>query len=295
MPPLPFSRALVIVNPIAGRGRAERAARELCAALEREGAAVELCATGRKGDARARAASVGPELERVVVVGGDGTVSEVLEGLRQHELPILIVPMGTANVMGLDLKLPRDAARALAVLHGDQRQKIDVARVNGAALSFLVTGVGIDALVVRRLEELRRGPITHWSWVRAAASVFLHYREPRLSVELDGVPVEGRFGFVIFSNVIHYGGLRVLSADRRLDDGLFDAYLFRGCGRFGLLAHGLRALGPGFPSSRCERHRARRIRVSSETPVPYQVDGDLGGLTPLEVEVLAQPFTLLVP
>ncbi len=295
MPTLPFSRALVIVNPIAGRGRAERASHALREALEREGATVELCATSRKGDARERAARVGPEFERLVVVGGDGTVSEVLEGLPRHELPILIVPMGTANVMGLDLKLPRDAERALAVLHGDRRQRIDVARVNGEALSFLVTGVGIDALVVRELERLRRGPITHWSWARAALNVLKRYREPRLTVELDGVPLEGRFGFVIFSNVINYGGLRVLSADRRLDDGLFEAYLFRGCSRLGLLAHGLRALGPGFPSSRCERHRARRIRVNSEEPVPYQVDGDLGGLTPLEVEVLAQPFTLLVP
>jgi diacylglycerol kinase family enzyme len=197
--------------------------------------------------------------------------------------------------MGLDLGLPRDATRALAVLHGDRRQRIDVARVNGCALSFLVSGVGFDALVVRELERLRRGPISKWTWARAAASVLLRYREPSLVVELDGVPLTGRFGFVLFSNVIHYGGLRVLSADRQLDDGLFEAYLFRGCGRIGLVGHGLRALLSGLPSSRCERHRARRMHVSSDTPVPYQVDGDLGGETPLDIEVLAQPFTLLVP
>jgi len=295
MPGLPFSRALVIVNPIAGRGRAERAARELKAALEREGVAVELCATAQKGDARARATRIGPELERLVVVGGDGTVREALEGLTRHDLPILILPMGTANVMGRDLGLPRDAAGALAVLRGGRRQRLDVARVNGASLSFLVSGVGFDAFVVRELERVRRGPITHASWVRAAASAFVHYREPQLTVELDGRPVEGRFGFVLFSNVIHYGGMRVLARDRQLDDGLFEAYLFRGCGRLGLVRHGLRALLQGFPSSRCKRHRARRIRVSSETPVPYQVDGDLAGETPLEIELLAQPFTLLVP
>ena len=295
MASLPFQRVLVIVNPIAGRGRAERGARELAAALERAGAQVELFATARKGDARARATRVGADLERLVVVGGDGTVSEVLEGLAQHDLPLLILPMGTANVMGLDLALPRDAPRALEVLRSGRTQRIDVARVNGSALSFLVTGVGLDALVVRELERVRRGPISKWTWVRAALSVSLHYREPRLTVELDGQELPGRYGFVVFSNVIHYGGLRVLATDRKLDDGLFEAYLFRGCGRLGLLAHGVRALLTGFPSGRCERHRARHIRVRSEAPVPYQVDGDLGGETPLEVEVLAQPFTLLVP
>jgi YegS/Rv2252/BmrU family lipid kinase len=295
MQPLSFRRALVIVNPIAGRGRAERAARELAAAIERAGAAVEVFPTRAKGDARGRATRIGPELERLVIVGGDGTVREVLEGLQRHELPILIVPMGTANVMGLDLGLPRDAGRALHLLHAGRHQALDVARVNGSALSFLVSGVGFDALVVRELERARRGAISKWTWVRAAASAFLRYREPQLAVELDGAPVAGTFGFVLFSNVIHYGGLRVLAADRKLDDGLFEAYLFRGCGRLGLLAHGLRALVSGFPSARCERHRARRIRVRSDSPVPYQVDGDLGGQTPLEVEVLAQPFTLLVP
>ena len=295
MASLPFQSALVIVNPIAGRGRAEHAAGEIARALEGEGATVEIFHTRSKGAARARAAEIGPELERLIVVGGDGTVSEVLEGLAHHDLPILIVPMGTANVMGLDLKLPRDARGALALLHGDRRQKIDVARVNGSGLSFLVSGVGFDAMVVHELERVRRGPISKLSWVRAALSAFLHYREPSLSVELDGAEIRGRFGFVLFSNVIHYAGMRVLSRDRKLDDGLYEAYLFRGCSRLGLLVHGLRALATGFPSPRCERHRARRIRVHSQQPVPFQIDGDLGGQTPLEVEILAQPFTLLVP
>lgn len=295
MPALPFQRALVIVNPIAGRGRAQHAAEELVQALARFGVQVELYATARRGDARERAAQVGPELERLVVVGGDGTVREVLEGLARRELPILILPMGTANVMGLDLSLPRDAPRALELLRAGRAQRLDVARVNGRALSFLVTGVGFDAAVVRELERLRRGPITKWSWVRAAARAFLREREPRLEVELDGQLLAGRYGWVLFSNVVHYAGLRVLAADRQLDDGLFEAYLFRSCGRLGLLRHGLRALGAGFPSARCERRRARRIRVRSELPVPFQVDGDLGGETPLEIEVLAQPFTLLVP
>ncbi|MBK7641632.1 MAG: diacylglycerol kinase family lipid kinase [Planctomycetes bacterium] len=295
MPSLPFQRALVIVNPIAGRGRAERAARELAAALEREGVAVELFATSRKGDARDRAARIGPELERLVVVGGDGTVSEVLEGLTRHELPILILPMGTANVMGLDLRLPRGAAGALEVLRTGRLQALDVARVNGRSLSFLVTGAGLDALIVRELERVRRGPISKWTWVLAGLRVFLRYREPRLQVELDGAPVEGRFGFVLFSNVIHYGGSRVLSRERKLDDGLFEAYLFTGCSRLGLVGHALRALFGGFPSARCERRRARRMRVRAEEPVPFQVDGDFGGETPLEIEVLAQGFTLLVP
>lgn len=295
MPPLPFQRALILVNPIAGRGRAERAARELAQLLEREGAEVELCATRKKGDARERAERIGPELERLIVVGGDGTVSEVLQGLARHELPLLILPMGTANVMGLDLGLPRDAAGALRVLREGRLQRLDVARVAGHGLSFLVTGIGLDGMVTRELERVRRGPITKWSWVRAALRAFRNYREPQLEVELDGRVLEERYGFVLFSNVIHYGGHPVLRGQRRLDDGLFEVYLFRSCSRLGLLAHALRALTRGFPSPRCELQRARRLRVHSDEPVAFQVDGDFAGQTPLELEVLAQPFTLLVP
>ena len=72
-----------------------------------------------------------------------GTVAEVLSGL-QREVPIAVLPMGTANVLSLDLALPRKPAGLLEIIRGGPTTRMEVASVNGR-LSFLVTGVGIDA------------------------------------------------------------------------------------------------------------------------------------------------------
>src|SRR5437867_4454396 len=98
----PFSRALVLANPIAGSGRARGAAQELARELEKRGVQVELRFTLGRGDARDRARRLGPEFDLVVSAGGDGTLGEILAGLSEgpaRAVPVAILPAGTANVM----------------------------------------------------------------------------------------------------------------------------------------------------------------------------------------------------
>ena len=291
----PFRRALIVANPIAGRGRARAAAHELAEGLARAGIENELYFTAARGDARTRLRCMDPAVDLVVSVGGDGTVSEVLDGLVRREVPVMILAMGTGNVMSLDLGLPHDVDGVLDVIASRRARQLDVARVNQRHLSFLVSGIGFDGMVVRELEALRKGPISKLTWARAALRTLARYREPELEVELDGERLAGTYGFVLFSNVIHYGGSRVLHRDARIDDGLFEAYLFRGCSHLGLLGYGLWGMLAGLPGGRCTLRRARKIRVRSAVPVPYQVDGDYKGETPIEIEIQPETFTLLVP
>src|SRR5688572_12857720 len=88
-----FRRALVVANPIAGRGRARAAARELAIGLEQLGVASELYFTTARGDARLWLRARARDHDLVVAVGGDGTVSEVLDGLVDRSVPIAILPM----------------------------------------------------------------------------------------------------------------------------------------------------------------------------------------------------------
>src|SRR5436190_12971005 len=179
-------RALVIGNPISGRGRGERTARELTVALERGGYRVDLHLTTARGDGTARAARLERDVELVVAVGGDGTLSEVLAGLPRRDVHVALFPMGTANVLSLDLKLPRDVERFVAMVRAGRTQAIDTALVNGKYITFLVCGIGFDALVVSELEKRRRGPITKIAWAFAAVRALAAWRDPRLTVEIDG-------------------------------------------------------------------------------------------------------------
>jgi diacylglycerol kinase (ATP) len=293
--PIPFRHALVIVNPIAGRGRGEGYAREIGETLRKRSIACEVKPTTKRGDATEFAAAAAPDVDLVVSIGGDGTLSEVLHGLRGRDVPIALFPLGTANVLALDLGLPRSVAEFERMLHEGTVQRVDTAIVNGTLISFLVCGIGFDAAVVRALEARRRGPITRIDWARAAISAMASWNAPRLSLEIDGRAVEGTFGQVLVSNIVHYGGFDVLGRDRKLDDGAFEVYAFPGTSRTRLLGHAVRATFGRFPSGAVPMRRAQRVVVRSDKAAPVQIDGDFRGETPFELVVGSQPFHILVP
>lgn len=290
----PFRRALVIGNPVAGRGRAERAASEIVAGLERRGLEAELHTTRCRGDATERVVRRDPAVDLIVSIGGDGTLREVLEALGGDDVAVAVLPFGTANVLSLDLKLPREPEGTLRMIERGATTRLDVAFANGRT-SFLVTGVGLDAAAVAEVERARRGPISKSAYVTAMLRALRTYRAPELQVELDGVPLGEQVGAVLISNVIHYGGVFRLSRERRLDDGRFEVYLFRDGSTGALALSALRAFAGRLPGGSCRLECARRVRVTSREPVPYHVDGDAGGETPLEFEVSPHQRRIVVP
>jgi len=289
----PFTRALVVVNPIAGRGRADDHAQELARGLEGLGAEVEIFRTGARGDAAAKVAELAPGVDLVVVVGGDGTLGEVLSKLPTR-VPVAMLPMGTANVMAMDLRLPRRVPALLQAIAAGRTVDIDTARVNGR-LSFLVLGVGFDGEIVRDVDNRRRGPITKAFYLRSVLRCLWRNRPPELHVWVDGESVPGNWGWVLVSNIVGYGGILKLSPDRLLDDGLYEVYLFPRGTRRALLGYGLLGLLGRLPGRSCKMVRAKHVRVESDHPVPYEVDGDFGGETPVEFEVVPGHHQLIVP
>ncbi|MFT5049456.1 MAG: diacylglycerol kinase (ATP) [Chlamydiales bacterium] len=294
---MPYASALVVANPIAGRGAGRARAQALTDALRAAGIDATLFLTGARGDAQQRVAdlhgSAGAVPEVVVVVGGDGTVGEVLGGL-PPEIPLAVHAMGTANVLSLDLRLPRTVAGTVAMLQSGRLQGIDVAHVNGR-LSFLVVGVGFDGAAVREVERLRRGPITKWNYVGAVLRVLRTWRAPRLSVEIDGRAIPGTYGWIVVSNLIGYGGILQLWKERKLDDGLYEVFLFEKATRLALVRYALAGFLGRLPGRSCRMLQARQVRIQSEVPVPYQVDGDQGGETPIDLQISSERFKLVVP
>lgn len=283
----------IVANPISGRGRGRAAAEALCAALARGGALPELLTTTARGDAGRLLSAAGPQ-DLVVAVGGDGTLSEVLAALGDARTPVGLLPTGTANVLAHELGLPREPERAAAVLLAGRVRELDVARVAGR-LAHLVVGVGLDGRAVHELEARRRGPITKLTYVGATLRALRAHRSIPLRVELDGEPLHAQPGQVWIANTRRYADLLRLAPDGRLDDGLWEVYLFARGTPFALVAAGLRGLVAHLPGGSVSLRRARRVRIESDEPVPCQIDGDAGGTTPLTLELLPGRHRIVVP
>ncbi len=293
MPPAAFQRALIVVNPIAGKGHARKAANALQQGLEEVGLSVEVYETGARGDAALRVAGLDPGVDLVVSVGGDGTLAEVLETL-DPSVPVAVLPLGTANVLGLELRLPREAAGLVRAIAAGKTTGLDTARVNGR-ISFLVTGVGLDGAIVEDVEARRTGPINKFFYVRSVLRTFMHYRPSILTVRVDDEALAGTWAWVLVTNVRGYGGVVRLATDGKLDDGLFEVVLFPRAGPLSLLGYALRALMGRLPGGSCKMVRASRVQIEADRPTPVQIDGDFAGQTPIEFETRPQCHRLLIP
>jgi diacylglycerol kinase (ATP) len=276
-----YRRALVVANPIAGRGRGRRAAGELLAGLRSAGVPAELYLTQGRRDGWRYLRSAGAGLDLVVSVGGDGTLSEVLAGLVDPEIPVAQLPLG-------------DVDGALEVILAGHTTPLDSAEVNGR-LSFLCTGSGIDGLAVAEVERRRKGPIRKRNYLPAMWRALRRYRPPQLRLSVDGSQIPGTFGFVLISNVREYGAFFHLSSKGRRDDGRIEAYGLRQASLWGLTKLSLLASLKELPGQMVELYQGQHFQVEAPAEQPYQVDGDLGGLGSFEYRLSDRRFRILVP
>jgi len=304
----------VIVNPISGRAGSRVVVAALCRQMRRAGYAVDVHTTRGPGEARtiarrlcrksllgtARRCHAPPfatarNATTLVVCGGDGTISEVVDGLLTDDIPVLLVPGGTENLLATYFGIPLDAATLWDVFRRGREVRLDVALRDDRRF-LMVAGVGSDAEVVRLLSRQRRGHISYWNYVRPIWQTLWHYHHPNLWVEADGTLIHQGPGWALVGNVPQYAmGLQLLHRARP-DDGLLDVCVlpFRGNAR--LLWHLWKVLLGQTDADRTIVYKqARRVRIWSDRQVPLEVDGDVAGSLPAQFRLAPQKVRFLVP
>jgi YegS/Rv2252/BmrU family lipid kinase len=251
--------------------------------------------TSGPGEATRFAKAVEEDTTAVLAVGGDGTVREVAQGLVAREVPILIVPTGTENVIAQELGLSARATRVAETIHRGRTCKVDAGFANGRCF-LIVAGVGFDGAVAGRLAEERRGHISHLSYLGPMLKTAWSYRFPAIRVAVDGSVVFEDRGLAFVGVMSRYSiGLRLLR-DAVWDDGLFDVCVLR-CGNFGRLCrHAVSvALGRHVESKHTIYRRGERVAITSDDRVPVEIDGEAGGVLPLELSVRRRAVQLMIP
>lgn len=295
-------RVKVILNPISGRTLGNRSLMHLFRRLRSAGHDLELFRTTGPGDARRlarEAARTGVDL--VIVAGGDGTVSEVVSGLRDATdpaprdpapslspppdlstlPPVLIAPRGTENVLAkyLGLRLDGDVL-ADAALNG-RAQEIDIGLCNGRPF-MLVAGVGFDAEVVRRVHAARGRHLDYGAYFWPLWRTFWSYRHPAICVDVDGQRVFEGPGLAIAGNIPRYAMGLGLLRDARPDDGLLDVCIFAVRSRRGLIRHAVRAAlarHVGQPDVVYRQGRVVRIAAANQSHSAAALDTPYGSAT----------------
>jgi len=292
---------LIFANPIAGRGMGKAIAEKIAARLLRDRFAPKL--VFERPDAVADALLKQP-IRAAIAIGGDGTVRGVARRL-YHLLgknipPLLVVPMGTANLLGQHLGIAWNArelpGRVSAAIRAMNLLHLDAACANGE-LFLLMAGVGLDARIVHELDRLRGGPIDIVSYALPAAMALGFYRYPPLTVTVDGKAICKKLPGVAFvGNIKEYGTGFPILPHATPTDGMLDVCVLpcktRGeaIRQFLLAAAGEHLTGEGAIYT-----KGKRIRVDAAEPVPVQIDGEAAGHTPLECELLPVRVPFIIP
>lgn len=293
-------KVFIIANPVAGGGRGRGLAERLERALRAEGLAVETRLTTREHNGQALAQEIAPgECDTLAVVGGDGSVHDVLGGLRDLSTPIALLPAGTANVWARQARLPWRPEGTARLIRAGRTVRARLFTGNGERF-FLFAGAGIDARIVDRVEgkRARRG---HQGgmlrWFVPGYREFFGRPLAELSVTAEGQRLDG-LAEVLVTRVRGYAAFLRLAPGIDIADDLLHVIAIPRQSKVALLAlaaemvvdslragrHGITVLATDGP-----------VRIEARGSEPFHLDGNPGGQLPLEIEPTALHALLVIP
>jgi diacylglycerol kinase (ATP) len=235
------------------------------------------------------------QVERVLLGGGDGTLSTACEALLESGLPMGILPLGTGNDLARTLGIPLELSEAFRVAAAGRVERIDLGWVNGK--HFLnAAGIGLGVRVAGKLSpEVKR----RWgavSYALAILSAFRENRSFRATLTCEDRPRRLRTIHVTVANGRHYGGGITVAADASIRDHRLDLFSIAPAPFWKLLLlapalrRGLEEARPGILLLSC-----REVRVTTERPLPVTADGEVVTRTPASFRVVPEALPVFVP
>jgi YegS/Rv2252/BmrU family lipid kinase len=300
-------RTAAIVNPRAASGKA--AAR--WPSLVQKIGLVEAVFTQRPGHAESIARELLDQgFNRILAVGGDGTISETVNGFFRNGAPIRpeaelgLIPMGTGGDFRRTAGIP-DLDAAIAAILGGRTRTIDAARISfeshsgGRAERYFVNlaSFGMGGEVALRAKNFLSSTSGKLAFLYATIDVFFRYRPKTVELSLDGAPPTRHtiLNIAIGNGRYHGGGMHVCPK-AELDDGILDVTIIDSLSMF-TLAKDLPVLYSDnlYKHPRTHHARAHRITATSNEKVSIEIDGEALGTLPLEAKIVPGALRLIVP
>ena len=236
----------------------------------------------------------------ILVAGGDGTINEVVNGMAHSNVPLGILPAGTANVLANELGIGNTMECAANALGDCVSERIALGLLTPQSITtpryfLLMTGAGLDAEIVYRLSPRLKNALGKLAyWVGGFRKVGTRLTE--FSVRAEGM--EFTASFALASRVRNYGGDLEIAPTISLLDDEFELVLFEGSSSFTFLWYMLGVVVRQHPSMRgitILRTRKISIGAPAERDIHLQVDGEYVGLAPATIEIVPNSLSLLVP
>jgi YegS/Rv2252/BmrU family lipid kinase len=297
-----YQHAAIIYNPLAGRLKNDHARQvdRAAEALKGFAAEVELLATqGPKTGGRLASEAIANGADLIIAAGGDGTISEIIDGVAHSQVPLGVLPAGTANVFAHEVKLKRSIVGAAKQMRTCVPERVSVGQIRTADgenhYFLLMAGAGFDAQIIYELSGGLKDKLGKLSYFLSGLA--------RMGSDLNELEVSSKgfhrkCTFALVSKVRNYGGDFEIASEVMLRDNDFEVVLFEGKNSWRYLRYLLgvatKNLGrtPGVTSFRTD---SVELRKAEDSDVYLQADGEMVGPLPAAIRVIPNALTLLLP
>jgi len=299
----PATADLLLVNPAAGGGRAAEVVPHLRAFAKQQGWEVEICITENPGHLSAQARDAAKAgRKRILVLGGDGTFQVLLNALVDYPKIILgVIPAGGGNDLAASLGLPQDPIRAAALILEGETALLDVVRVRTTeGKEWLYTGgggVGLDAEASRYASGAYRNLRGRLRYLLAAIRALVGFHPIRVRIGMTASEPQNLEVTALVVGVLNtpsYGAGVCLAPDAKTDDGKLDLVVLEDLSVAEILAllPALTSRGD-LKTKRVRRFSVECVRIETERPCWFHGDGELLGMTPVEISVVPRAVRVL--
>ena len=300
---------LVIVNPNAGSGRGKKDWDRISALLKKEDLPFKVKFTERKGNAIIFAREgITAGFRKIITVGGDGTLNEVVNGVFLNnvcltkDISLALIPVGTGNDWGRMFGIPLDYEKAIKIISENKLMLHDVGLVsffNGTGKKtryFInIAGLGFESEVVRRTNiQKDKGRSGKLLYLYNLLMSLLSYKNTRAEIVIDGEKIYADVFSINVGNGRYCGGGMRQTPYALPNDGILDVTIINGMGKFEIIRN-LKILYDGtiLNHPKIDGYKCKNIKVSSDSIIYTEADGESLGHTPLEFSIIPASINIV--
>jgi diacylglycerol kinase (ATP) len=300
-----LSRTVFLVNPASANGKTGKRWPEIGRAAQAAGLRGEAIFSerpGELGDLAREAADEGATL--LVVVGGDGTVHEVVNGIAGRDgIELALIPCGTGWDFARTHKIPKRLGEALRIAKEGQVRSFDLGRAtyladgsDQTAWFANMASVGMSGAVAAKANSTTKALGAKTSYLLALGAVFARWKNVELRVRVDEEERRGLMEDTIVAVGRYLAGGMMITPDAEPDDELFDVLLIGDLTKTELVRVMPKIYrGTHLPHPKGEVLRGRNVSIEADDPLPIQLDGEQPGTTPVRFEIAPAAIRLRVP
>jgi diacylglycerol kinase (ATP) len=302
-----MSEIVFLVNPASAGGSTSKRWPEIAheaASAGLVGDAVFSEHPGHLGELASAAVRAGAR--QLVLVGGDGSLNEVVNGLGKlaGKVELALIPRGTGSDFVREHGIPHSVGEAARVALEGELRPVDLGKAtfhawDGSRASQYfanAAGAGISGAIARRVNDGTKALGSRGSYAWAVVAVFSRWRNCTVRLRVDEEEREGKMHEVVAAIGRYQAGGMKLCPEAIPDDGLFDVLILGDLSKANLAANLHKTYrGTHLSHPKVELLRGRSVSVEADEPLPIQLDGEQPGTTPVQFELIPGALRLRVP